>query len=59
MATNDQAQERKVSVNISVRIGSLTQSQAQALEDAIRDLADDYNADVQAVRGTERPSIRG
>jgi hypothetical protein len=59
MATNDQAQERKVSVNISIRIGSLTQSQAQALEDAIRDLADDYNADVQAVRGTERPSIRG
>lgn len=55
MATTPQQEPRKVSLMISIRIGSLTQEEAQKLEDAIRDLADDFGADVQATRGAERP----
>lgn len=53
MATT-QTDTRKVSLTITIRIGSIPQDQAQALEDAIRDLADDHGADVQATRGKEQ-----
>jgi antibiotic biosynthesis monooxygenase (ABM) superfamily enzyme len=53
-------EERKVSLTITVRIGSITQSQAQEVEDKIRDIADDYPGfEVSAIKSTERPSLRG
>jgi len=53
-------EERKVSLTITVRIGSITQSEAQAIEDKIRDIADDYPGfDVSATKGSERPPLRG
>lgn len=59
MATNDEKQERKVSVSISIRAGSMTQAEAQALEDRVRDVCDDYtNVDVSATRGQERQTGR-
>lgn len=49
------ADVRKVSLTISIRLSSITQEEAQKIEDAIRDMLDDYGADVQATRGQERP----
>jgi len=57
MATEKPKDERKVSLTISIRVGSLTATEAQALEDAIRGVADDYEADVSAMRGQERPGL--
>jgi len=58
MVTDDPA-KRKVSVSINIRAGSMTQAEAQELEDKIRDVADDYpTTEVQASRGPERPSFR-
>lgn len=59
MATNEKPQERRVSLSISIRAGSMTQQQAQELEDKIRDICDDYaGVDVQATKGAERPQFR-
>lgn len=59
MATNDQKPERKVSLSISIRVNSMTQEEAQTLEERIRDVADDYTGvEVSATRGTERQSPR-
>lgn len=59
MAQDNQSTERKLSVSVSIRFPSLTKEQAQALEDAIRDVCDDYpNADVQVMRNVERQSVR-
>lgn len=56
MADQPQA-ERKVSLTLTIRINSITQSEAQALEDKIRDLADDFGAEVLSSRGAERPTF--
>jgi hypothetical protein len=59
MANGDQAQERKVSVSINIRVGSMTQSQAIELENKLRDVADDYpGVEVSASYGSERPNLR-
>lgn len=59
MANGDQTQERKVSVSINIRTGSMTQSQALELENKIRDVCDDYpGVDVSITHGSERPSFR-
>jgi hypothetical protein len=55
MATTPPQEPRKVSLSITIRIGSIPQDVAQKIEDAVRDLLDDYGADVQAVRGREQP----
>lgn len=53
----EKEQERKVSLSITIRVDSLEQSAAQALEDAVRDAADDYKAEVLASRGPERVTV--
>lgn len=59
MADNNQAQERKVSVSVSIRSGSMTQSQAIELENILRDVCDDYEGvDISITYGTERPTLR-
>jgi L-asparaginase/Glu-tRNA(Gln) amidotransferase subunit D len=59
MATNDPTQERKVSVSVNIRAGSMTQSQAIELENKLRDVVDDYkDVDITITHGTERPSFR-
>lgn len=59
MPQTDQKPERRVSIFISVRVNSLTASEAQAIEDKIRDVADDVpGSDVQASRGAELPSAK-
>lgn len=55
MEANSQTTERKISVSVSVRGGSLTKQQADELEDRIRDVCDDYEGvDVLVTRGAER-----
>ena len=59
MANGDQTQERKVSVSINIRTGSMTQSQAIELENKLRDVCDDYSAvDISVTYGSERPTLR-
>lgn len=59
MAQDNTEAERKVSVSVSIRAGSLTKAQAQELEDKIRDLCDDFEGvDVMVTRGAERPQGR-
>lgn len=59
MANGDQTQERKVSVSINIRAGSMTQSQAIELENKLRDVVDDYeNVDISITHGNERPTFR-
>ena len=58
MATTNEKPERMLSLTVTIRVNSISQTDAQALEDAIRDVADDYQAEVTANRGAERPSIR-
>lgn len=60
MATNDDKLPRKYSLFISVRLDSVTAEEAQKIEDAIRDIADDYQgADVQSSKSAERPQRTG
>jgi hypothetical protein len=48
---------RMVSVTINVRVNSISQADAQKIEDEIRDIADNYEGvEVIATRGNERPS---
>lgn len=59
MAANPQGDERKVSVSINIRAGSIPQSVARELEDRIRDVADDYpGVQVAATQDAERPTLR-
>jgi L-asparaginase/Glu-tRNA(Gln) amidotransferase subunit D len=59
MANGDQAQERKVSVSVNIRSGSMTQSQALELENKLRDVCDDYEGvDISVTHGAERPTFR-
>jgi hypothetical protein len=59
MATNDQAQERKVSVSVNIRAGTMTQAQAIELENKLRDVVDDYpGVDITITHGAERPNFR-
>lgn len=51
--------ERNVSLIITVRVSSISTSQARELEDKVRDLTDDYGADVQATSAPERPTLAG
>lgn len=48
---DDVKQERTYSVTITIFVGSMSQSQAQALEDDIRDVAEPYGVNVNASRG--------
>ena len=43
--------ERTYSVTISIFVNSMTAAEAQALEDAVRDAADDFGAQVNTSRG--------
>lgn len=59
MAADNQTQERKVSLSVSIRVASMTQAQAAELENKIRDVCDDYEGtDVLVTRGEERPALR-
>lgn len=59
MALNEQPQERKVSVSINIRTGSMTQTQAIELENKLRDVVDDYEGvDISITHGNERPTFR-
>lgn len=55
MANADASFIRMVSITINVRANSLSQEDAQKIEDEIRDIADNYeNVEVIATRGNER-----
>jgi len=43
--------ERTYSVTVTIFVGSMSQGQAQALEDAVRDVADDFGVNVNVSRG--------
>jgi hypothetical protein len=59
MANGDPTQERKVSVSVNIRAGSMTQSQALELENKLRDVVDDYEGvDITITHGNERPTFR-
>jgi len=58
MAEQVKKPERVLSLTITIRVNSISQADAQTLEDAIRDVADDYQAEVNASRGAERPALR-
>ena len=49
--TKNTTPERRVSLTITLFENSLSQTDAQALEDAIRDVADQFGANVTASRG--------
>lgn len=52
---NEPKPERKVDVFISIRLANVSQDEARAFEDAIRDCADDYDGvSVQANVDTAR-----
>lgn len=55
MANGEQKPERTVTLFVSVRIENVPTSTAQEIEDAIRDIADDYpGAQVSANRDAPR-----
>ena len=57
MADNNPEFVRMVSVTINVRINSISQADAQRIEDEIRDIADNFDGvEVVATRGNERPN---
>jgi hypothetical protein len=59
MPSADPTQERKISVTVSIRAGSMTQSQAIEFENKLRDVVDDYEGvDISITHGNERPSFR-
>ena len=51
------AKVRVVSVLVTVRVESIEQSKAMELENALRDVADDYGAQVTANYGDPRQAI--
>lgn len=59
MANGDPTQERKVSVSVNIRTGSMSQKQAIELENKLRDVCDDYEGvDISITHGNERPTFR-